>query len=105
MHKRKIGRNRNSYPDVDSRGYLNISSTEWTKAFDENERRLGYRFSDPSGDYYILEEEPDDPMDDTPKGFIQFKRTLYITPDDLVPIGQIWLLAKSGNQQVMIEQF
>jgi hypothetical protein len=101
-----IGRNRNTYTDTYAPVPIQLNSTSWTLVSESVSgfaERVGFTSSNNSNsDFYILKQLP---PDNNPRGIIQFRKTLYESPVDTVPVGPIYMMAKNGNPFVMFEEF
>ena len=102
---KKIGRNQNRYDEVNAPDPIPLNAATWTMVLDDNIDRLGYRVSnDSANDVYVLEQDTA-PANNTPRGFIVWKKSVGTSIPDNPTTGKVWMLAKNGNPSIIVDEF
>ena len=95
-----IGRNRNTYTDVNAPLEITLNSSSYTEIFPANEDRLGYKITKVGGDILVKEMATDKP-DSLDRGFEVKKNVSYESPADNMAVGIISAKARAGSPTVL----
>lgn len=95
------GRNTNTYEEVNAPLPIQLNTLTYTNLVDGNPNRFGYKISNDSPHDIIVKEQAFDNPDSGDRGFKVFKRSLYESKTDNIPIGPISAKAVSGSPSVL----
>ena len=98
---RTIGRNLNKYDTVIAPTPIALNTVAYTTVSVANEDRLGYKITNDSAHDVLVKEQAFDNPDSLDRGFKVFKRSVYESPPDNVPVGPISVKAVSGAPSIL----
>ncbi len=101
MTSAHIGRNINTYNEVNAPLPIQLNTATYTTLIGDNIERIGYKISNDSAHDILVKEQAFDDPDSADRGFRVFKRSLYESKTDNVPIGPISAKAVSGSPFVL----
>jgi len=97
-----IGKNTNTYDDVNAPLAITLNTNTYTKLLDANNKRIGYKISNESSKTIFVKEQGAAIPDSSDRGFVVFARTVYESKPDQIPIGEISAKAISGSPEVLV---
>jgi hypothetical protein len=96
-----IGRNTNTYDEVNAPLEIAINDTTYTEALPANPARLGYKITQIKRDILVKEMGPDNP-DHLDRGFEVLSRVSYESKVDNIPVSAISIKSLNGNTTVLV---
>lgn len=97
-----IGRNVNKYDSVNASEAIELNTATYTDVLDPNPERIGYKITNDSAHDVIVKEMSSGVPDHLDRGFKLFKRTVYESKTDNVPVGSISVKAASGTPSILV---
>jgi len=99
---KKIGRNINTYDEVNAPLSIALNTTTYTDILIANERRIGYKITNDTAHDIFVKEQSGALPDQLDRGFKIFKRSSYESKVDNVPVGIISVKAASGSPSILV---
>jgi len=99
---RRVGRNRNTYDTVNAPTAITLSTSAYTTLLSPSATRLGYKITNDTPHDILIKEQAFDDPDAADRGFQIFKRSVYETKPDNVPVGEISAKALTGTPAVLV---
>lgn len=96
-----IGRNRNTYTDVNAPLEITLNSATYTEILPPNTERIGYKITRVGGDILVKEMKASKP-DQLDRGFEVKKNVSYQNEPDQVPVGIISAKARVGSPTILV---
>lgn len=98
---RMIGRNINTYDTVDAPLAVALNTATYTTIAGPNDLRIGYKITNDSPHDILIKEKAFDDPDALDRGFQVFKRSVYESKVDNIPVGEISAKALSGSPSIL----
>lgn len=98
----KIGRNTNTYSSVNAPLAITLNNITYTDVLQANDKRIGYKITNDSAHDILVKEMSGSIPDQLDRGFKVFKRSVYESKVDNIPIGIISVKAVSGNPEILV---
>ena len=98
---RKIGRNVNTYDTVDTPLAVTLNTATYTTLAAPSGSRIGYKITNDTAHDILVKEKAFDDPDALDRGFQVFKRSVYESKVDNIPVGEISAKALSGSPSVL----
>lgn len=96
-----IGRNANTYDTVDAPLAVALNTATYTTIAAPNDNRIGYKITNDTAHDILVKEQAFDNPDALDRGFKVFKRSVYESKADNIPIGEISAKASSGSPSIL----
>lgn len=96
-----IGRNTNTYDTVTTPLAIALNTTTYTTIAAPNKDRIGYKITNDSPHDILVKEKAFDDPDALDRGFQVFKRSVYESKVDNIPVGEISAKALSGSPSIL----
>lgn len=98
-----IGRNRNTYAEVNAPLAITLNTSTYTDVLVANPKRLGYKIGNMGAHDLLVKEMEGTMPDQLDRGFPIFKRSLYETPNGGdIAVGIISVKALSGTPSIFV---
>lgn len=98
---RSVGKNINTYDTVDAPLSITLNTTTYTTLLSPDPERIGYKLTNDSPFDILVKEKAFDNPDSADRGFKVFKRTVYESKADNVPVGEISAKATNGTPSIL----
>lgn len=97
-----IGRNTNTYDEVNAPLPITLNTTTYTDVLVANSDRIGYKITNSSAHDILVKEMAGVLPDQADRGFKVFKRSVYESKPDNIPVGIISVKAVSGSPEILV---
>lgn len=97
-----IGRNINTYDEVNAPLSIVLNTATYTDILPANTARIGYKITNDTAHDILVKEMSGTIPDQLDRGFKIFKRTVYESLVDNVPVGIISVKATSGSPSILV---
>ena len=101
MPNKVIGRNINTYDEVNAPLAIALNTSTYTTLTAASPKRIGYKITNDTAHDILIKEMAFDNPDALDRGFTLFKRSVYESKPDNVPVGEISAKALSGSPSVL----
>lgn len=98
---KKLGRNVNTYTSVNAPLAIPLNTVTYTTLSGPMADRVGYKVTNDNPHDILIKEAAYDDPDALDRGFGLFKRSVYESKPDNVPVGEISAKAMSGTPSVL----
>ena len=98
---RMTGRNTNTYDTVNAPLAIALNTATYTTLALSDSKRIGYKIPNDSPHDILVKEQAFDDPDALDRGFQVFKRSVYESKTDNIPVGEISAKALSGSPSVL----
>ena len=102
MSKPMIGRNTNKYDEVNAPVAMPLNTATYTDVLAANSDRVGYKITNDSAHDILVKEQGGSVPDQLDRGFKVFKRTVYESKVDNIPVGIISAKALTGTPSILV---
>lgn len=98
----KTGRSKNTYDDVNAPLGIALNTTTYTQLLPAKLGRIQYKVSNTSNNEVVIKEQTAGVPDNLIRGFSLFKKSVYVSETDSLPIGEISAIAITGTPTVLV---
>jgi len=99
---KSIGRNTNTYDEVNAPLAITLNTTTYTDVLSANPDRIGYKITNDTAHDILVKEMSGVLPDQLDRGFKIFKRTVYESKVDNIPVGIISVKASTGSPSILV---
>lgn len=99
---KSIGRNTNTYEEVNAPLPITLNTSTYTDVLVANSERIGYKITNSSAHDIFVKEMLGTLPDQQDRGFVVFKRSVYESKPDNIPVGVISVKAVSGSPEILV---
>ena len=99
---KSIGRNTNTYDSVNAPLGITLNTSTYTTLLPPSPTRIGYKVTNDSSHDILIKEQAAGVPDSADRGFKVFKRSVYESVPDNVPVGEISAKALTGTPTILI---
>ncbi len=96
------GRNTNTYDEVNAPLSIGLNTSTYTDVLPENKDRIGYKITNDTSHDILVKEMSGSVPDQLDRGFKVFKRSVYESKVDNIPVGIISAKALTGSPSILV---